>query len=265
VSDSGSASRWYDADAYERYIGRWSSGVAARFVAWLDLPPHLRWLDVGCGTGALTRAVLDAADPHAVTGVEPADAFAARARDAVAARPDGARRARITKGDARDLPLPDGTVDVVVSGLVLNFVPEPAVALAEAVRVTVPGGTVAAYVWDYAEDMQLIRWFWDAAVALDPAATAIDEGVRFPLCRPQPLHDLWTAAGLADVAVEPVVIDTPFADFADYWTPFLGAVGPAPGYLATLPADRQAQLRERLSAGPLPARARAWAVRGRLR
>ena len=258
---------WSDADAYERYIGRWSSQVAARFVAWLDLPAHLRWLDVGCGTGALTRAVLDAADPQAVTGVEPAAAFVDRARAALAGRP-----ADVLAGDARDLPLPDDTVDVVVSGLVLNFVPDPAAALAEAVRVTVPGGTVAAYVWDYAEDMQLIRWFWDAAVAVDPAAAAQDEGVRFPLCRPQPLHDLWTGGGLADVTVEPIVIDTPFADFDDYWAPFLGAVGPAPGHLASLPADRRAELRGRLRTrmtatfdGPLTLRARAWAVRGHLR
>jgi len=267
VSDSGAAPRtgWSDADAYERYIGRWSSLVAARFVGWLDLPPQLRWLDVGCGTGALTRAVLDAADPYAVAGVEPAGAFVERARAAVAGRP-----AYIVEGDARDLPLPAETVDVVVSGLVLNFVPDPAAALAEAVRVTVPGGTVAAYVWDYAEDMQLIRWFWDAAIAADPAAAPLDEGVRFPLCRPQPLHDLWAAAGLDDVAVEPVVIETPFADFDDYWTPFLGGVGPAPGHLASLPADRRAQVRELLRArtaasfdGPLPLHARAWAVRGR--
>ena len=264
MADSGSAG-WSDADAYERYIGRWSARVAVRFVTWLDMPPHLRWLDVGCGTGALTRAVLEAADPQLVTGIEPAAAFAARARDAVAGRP-----ARVTVGDARALPLPDDSVDVVVSGLVLNFVPDPAVALAEAVRVTAPGGTVAAYVWDYAEGMQLIRWFWDAAGDLDPAAAALDEGVRFPLCRPQPLHDLWTAAGLADVGVEPVVIDTPFADFDDYWTPFLGAVGPAPGYLATLPADRRAQLRELLrtrmaAIGTSTMDARAWAVRGRIR
>jgi SAM-dependent methyltransferase len=263
MSDSG----WSDADAYERYIGRWSARVAARFVTWLDLPPHLRWLDVGCGTGALTRAVLEAADPYAVAGIEPADAFVERARATVAGRP-----AYVIKGDARDLPLSAETVDVVVSGLMLNFVPDPAAALAEAVRVTVPGGTVAAYVWDYAEGMQLIRWFWDAAVALDPDAAALDEAVRFPLCRPQPLHDLWLAAGLADVAVEPVVIDTPFADFDDYWTPFLGAVGPAPGYLATLPADRRAQLRERLRTrltatvdDTSTMHARAWAVRGRSR
>ncbi|MGI5128276.1 class I SAM-dependent methyltransferase [Pseudonocardia sp. CA-107938] len=253
---------WAGADAYERYIGRWSAPVAARFVVWLDVPPGRRWLDVGCGTGALTRAVLDAGAPEGVTGVEPSAAFVEHARRVLADRP-----ARFTTGDARDLPLPDGSVDAVVSGLVLNFVPEPAAALAEAVRVVAPGGTVAAYVWDYAEGMQLIRWFWDAAVALDPAAADLDEGACFPLCHPEPLRDLWTAAGLADVTVAPIVIDTPFADFDDYWTPFLGAVGPAPAYLAKQPADRQAELRERLrtraGAGPLQLTARAWAVRGR--
>ena len=109
--------------------------------------------------------------------------------------------------------------------------------MAELVRVTRPGGLVAAYVWDYAEGMDLIRHFWTAAVDLDPAAADLDEAVRFPLCRPGPLRELWAGAGLVDVAVQPIDVPTPFADFDDYWAPFLGGQGPAPAYAMSLPED----------------------------
>jgi SAM-dependent methyltransferase len=163
----------------------------------------------------------------------------------------------------------DGEFDAVVSGLVLNFVPGPAEALAELTRVAAPGGAVAAYVWDYADGMALMRRFWDAAAALDPAAAEVDEGRRFPLCRPEPLRELWTGAGLAGVDVEAIDVPTVFADFDDYWTPFLGGQGPAPGYAMSLPEDRRAALRESLrerlpvaADGSIRLTARAWAVRG---
>jgi SAM-dependent methyltransferase len=157
----------------------------------------------------------------------------------------------------------------VVSGLVLNFVPDPAAAAAELARVAAPGGVVAAYVWDYAEGMALIRHFWEAATALDPAAADEAEGRRFPLCRPDPLRELWTGAGLRRVAVEPIDVTTQFRDFDDYWAPFLGGQGPAPGYVATLDDRHRAALRDRLRSalptapdGTVILTARAWAVRG---
>jgi SAM-dependent methyltransferase len=160
-------------------------------------------------------------------------------------------------------------VDGAVSGLVLNFVPDAVQALAEMVRVTRPGGTIGAYVWDYAGDMQLIRQFWDAAGALDPLARELDEGVRFPLCRPEPLQALFISAGLANVQVRAVDVPTRFRDFDDCWTPFLGGQAPAPGYTMSLEEDRRASLREYLRArlpydadGSIPLIARAWAVRG---
>jgi SAM-dependent methyltransferase len=155
------------------------------------------------------------------------------------------------------------------TGLVLNFVPDAVQALAEMVRVTRPGGTVGAYVWDYAGQMQLMRQFWDAAGALDPRARELDEGVRFPLCRPEPLQALFIGAGLADVHVRPIDVPTRFRDFDDYWTPFLGGQAPAPGYAMSLSEDRRTELREYLRArlpydgdGSIPLIARAWAVSG---
>jgi SAM-dependent methyltransferase/gamma-glutamylcyclotransferase (GGCT)/AIG2-like uncharacterized protein YtfP len=252
---------WADGDAYESYVGRWSRQVAARFVPWLGVAAGARWLDVGCGTGALTATVLAAAAPARVLGVDPSTGFLATAR--------GRHAAAFCAGDARDLPVRDGVADAVVSGLSLNFVPEPARAVAEYARVAAPGAVVAAYVWDYAEGMEMMRLFWDAAALADPAVADRDEAVRFPICRPPALHAAWTSAGLADVVTEAVEIPTEFAGFDDFWRPFLGGQGAAPAYLATLDDDRRARIREtlrdRLPSGRIALHARAWAVRGRRR
>jgi SAM-dependent methyltransferase len=255
---------WARGDAYEFYIGRWSRKVAPEFLTWLDPPPQARWLDCGCGTGALSAAILRAADPASVVGVDPSEGFLERARTEI-----GDRRIRFELGDARTLPVDDDSVDVAVSGLVLNFVPEPAKAAAELARVTRSGGLAGAYVWDYAEGMQLIRHFFDAAIALDPAAEELDEARRFPVCRPDGLADLWRGAGFIGTEVRAVEIPTVFTDFDDYWNPFLGGQGPAPTYVMSLPEDRRAALREELRRrlpaepdGSIHLTARAWAVRG---
>ncbi len=250
-------------DPYERYIGRWSRRGAPEFLAWLDEPPGRRWLDVGCGTGALCAAIAESCAPASVIGVEPAEGFLAVARERLGAR------AALHRGSATAIPLADATVDVVASALVLNFVLEPRDTLAEMARVASDGGTIAAYVWDYDGRMELLRFFWDAAVALDPDAASFDEGVRFPLCRPEPLRELFERAGLAGVDVRALDVPTPFASFEDYWEPFLGGQGPAPAYLLSLDVPARAGLRDRLrlrlpraADGSIAMIARAWAVRG---
>jgi SAM-dependent methyltransferase len=255
---------WSEGEAYEAYVGRWSRLVAESFVGWLDVRPGRRWLDVGCGTGALTAAVLSGAEPAEVVGVDPSDGFLGTARATITDP-----RARFRTADARSLPFPDAGFDAVISGLALNFVPDPGRAAAECARVTVPGGVVAAYVWDYADGMAMLRHFWDAAATLDPGAAGLVEGLRFPLCRPQPLHDLFTGAGLGQVEVRAVEVPTEFADVDDYWRPFLGGQGPAPGYVASLSEERRSELRDLLAAslpagpdGSIRLVARAWAVRG---
>ncbi|GAA4668340.1 MULTISPECIES: class I SAM-dependent methyltransferase [Amycolatopsis] len=246
---------WWGGDAYERYMGRWSARVAEVFLKRLSVPRRARWLDVGCGTGALTGAVLRYREPGLVLAVDPSERFLSTARTR-------SGRAGFAVADARALPVPDHAFDAVVSGLALNFVPEPARAVAEFARAARPGGVVAAYVWDYGGGMAMLRAFWDAAAELDPAAAELDEGRRFPLCRPGPLMRLWADVG--PVSVAPLEITTRFADFDDYWTPFLGGQGPAPGYVVALPRDRRERLRnllrERLPSGPFSLPARAWAV-----
>ncbi len=252
--------RWSSGDAYEPYVGRWSRLVARDFLAWLAPPPGLRWLDLGCGTGALAATVLRDAAPAGVVGVDPSAAFAAHAAAHIADP-----RAEFGVGNAMALPFGDASFDVAVSGLVLNFVPDPAVAIAELRRVVRPGGTVAAYVWDYAEGMSLLRYFWDAAGDLDPAARDLDEGRRFPLCTPDALSAVFGGAEVTGVTVPTV-----FRGFEDYWTPFLGGQGPAPSYVSTLHDDARMALREALRArlpvepdGTIALTARAWAVRAK--
>lgn len=255
---------WASGDRYEPYVGRWSRLVARAFIGWLGVPAGKRWLDVGCGTGALAETALALAAPAAVLGIDPSEGFLAHAKRTVADP-----RARFEIAGAEALPVAEGAFDVAVSGLVLNFVPDPAKAAREMRRAVAAGGTVAAYVWDYAGEMQMMRRFWDAAVALDPAARAKDEGVRFPLCRPEALAVLFADAGLREVATRAIDVPTVFEDFADFWTPFLSGQAPAPGYCMSLSEEKRAELRERLRS-TLPARpdgaihliARAFAVRG---
>jgi len=253
---------WERGSPYEQYVGRWSRCVAPPFLEWLNVPAGRRWLDVGCGTGALCAAIVDRCVPASVTGVEPSEGFLNTARVNLAGR------AAFHQGGATAIPLGDASVDVVVSGLVLNFVPDPRAALAEMARVTDKGGTIAAYVWDYAGKMELMRFFWDAAAALDPDAVKMDEGVRFPLCRPDALEKLFAGTGLQGVAVKSIDITTPFRNFDEYWQPFLGGQGPAPAYAMSLDETARARLRDHIrerlpieADGSILLTARAWAAR----
>lgn len=255
---------WASGAAYEPYVGRWSRLVAREFLAWLAVLRDSRWLDVGCGTGALSHVILEMTSPKEVRGIDPSQGYVAYARQQIT---DG--RARFEAGDASALPYEKASYDAVVAGLVLNFVPDPRIAVAEMARVARPGGVVAAYVWDYAGQMQLMRHFWDAAVALYPEALELDEGCRFPMCQPDPLARLFQEARLKDVEVGGIVIPTHFRDFDDYWSPFLGGQAPAPGFAMSLTEERRSALRERIRAalpiradGSIHLAARAWAVRG---
>jgi SAM-dependent methyltransferase len=212
----------------------------------------------------LSESILSLAAPDRVVGVDPSPAFVAFARDRVKDP-----RVEFDIGDAQALGAASATFDAVVAGLVLNFVPEPDKAVCEMARVTRPGGTVAAYVWDYAEGMQMMRYFWDAAGALDPKARELDKGNRFALCRPEPLANLFRGTGLGEVEVRAIDVPTVFRDFDDYWSPFLRGQAPAPAYAMSLSQERRAALRERIRAS-LPTNtggehhlvARAWAARG---
>lgn len=257
---------WASGDLYERYVGRWSRPVAQEFLAWLGAPASLDWLDVGCGTGALTDQIATSCAPGRLVGVDMSAGFLDLARQRQRPVATDFRQA-----DAMALPFADHAFDRTVSGLMLNFVPDPPRVLAEMARVVRPGGEVALYVWDYAGKMEMMRHFWDAAAAVDPGIAAMDEARRFPLCRADALRELFQRSGALH-GIETRMIDVPtvFRDFDDYWTPFLAGQGPAPGYCMSLQEDRRVKLRERLRAalptqpdGRIDLVARALAVRGR--
>lgn len=262
---AGTPEVWTDAAAYERYVGRWSRLVAVEFLNWLAVPKGAAWLDVGCGTGALSETILRMSEPARVEGIDPAPAYVGHVRARVVDT-----RVRFDVGNTQRLFQSDESFNAVVSGLVLNFVPRPELALAEMVRVVRKGGVVACYVWDYAGRMELMRHFWDAAIALDPAASESDEGRRFPICRADRLETLFAGAGLQAVESRSIEVPTRFDDFEDYWSPFLGGQGPAPSYAMSLSEDDRGILRDRIRAslplqadGSIDLVARAWAVRGR--
>jgi SAM-dependent methyltransferase len=255
---------WVSGESYEPFMGRWSRLVAQKFISWLALPEAGDWLEVGPGTGALTQSILDAASPKKIKGVERSEDFVAFARSRVKDP-----RAEFEVGNAQALPLESDTFDVAVSGLVLNFVPQPDQMIAEMARAVREGGLIALYVWDYPGRMQMLRHFWNAASALDPAARELDEGWRFSICNPNSLKYLFGHAGLSQIEIRPIDISADFKNFDDYWTPFLGGQGPAPGYVMSLDERRRTQLRDRIYNslpfaldGTIPLVMRAWAVKG---
>ncbi|MCC7048833.1 MAG: class I SAM-dependent methyltransferase [Alphaproteobacteria bacterium] len=245
-------------------MGRWSRQLAPRFVDWLGAASGLEWLEIGCGTGALSAAILAQADPSNLVSIDSSEGFVATARARLADP-----RVAFRRGDAGALDLPAASRDVIASALVLNFLPDKPKALGEMTRVARPGGTIAFYVWDYpGGGMELMRAFWKAAARLDPAAAELTEDRRFPYCTPDGLTRLVRDAGLQAVDCAPIEAPTVFRDFDDYWRPFTLGAGPAPGYCASLSPEAQQRLRERLRAdlprkadGSIALKARAWAVR----
>ncbi len=255
---------WSSALAYEKFMGRWSRLVAREFILWLGVAPDMTWLDVGCGTGALTEAIFELASPHYIVGSDGSEAYIDFLRQRLTDE-----RLCFDVESALGLNFDDEFYGNTVSGLTLNFVSTPPICVAEMARVTKPGGTVAAYVWDYADGMQMLRYFWNAATELDPAAHELDEGVRFAICKPETLAALFRDAGSENVETRAIDVPIVFQDFDDYWQPFLGAQGPAPHYVTSLSEEHRAALRDRIHAtlptskgGFISLQARAWAVRG---
>lgn len=263
MTDASRHDHWGLGQPYEQYMGRWSRLIARRFLDWLNAPPGLRWLDMGCGTGALTDAILAQAEPDSILAIDSSPAFIEHIRQQSA---NPRLSARI--GDALEAPATPRFVDIAVSALMLNFVPEPVTALRGLLHSVIPGGTVAFYVWDYPGRMDLLRYFWDSAVTLWPDATVHDEALRFPMCRPEPLSAFMSQAGGKDIGVTQLEATRTYTDFETFWEPLLGGQGPIPRYVSTLREDeRQAlrlELRRRLPTRPdgsIELGARAWGVR----
>jgi len=254
---------WQSGDPYEYYMGRWSKLIAEQFVDWLSPKPGLQWLDVGCGSGALSEAIINKHNPEIVIAIDQSEGFVLTAQRRLGSK------AICKMGNALLLPLDDESISLSVSGLVLNFIPAPEKALAEMKRVTRKDGTVAVYIWDYAGKMEFLNHFWDVVVELDPDASHLHEGHRFPDSNAEQLVEIFNRVGFSNVEAVPLEIVTNFTDFNDYWQPFLGGQGPAPTYVAKLKDSERNHLKKLLSQrlpvsedGSIKLSARAWATKG---
>jgi SAM-dependent methyltransferase len=264
MGDATRYDAWKAGDSYDAYIGRWSRKVAPRFLEWLNAPLDRDWIEIGCGTGALSAAILAQAGPKSLLSVDSSEGFLTKARASVTHGP-----VEFRLGDAQALDVESASRDIAVSGLVLNFVPDREKALAEMKRVVRPGGVVAFYVWDYpGGGVEFMRAFWNAAAELDSAALELAENRRFPFCTADALSDFAKRAGLTLIESAAIEIPTVFEDFDDYWRPFTLGAGPAPGYCMSLEPEMRQRLKERLSASlprqkdsSIPLKARAWAVK----
>jgi SAM-dependent methyltransferase len=257
---------WDIGESYEVYVGRWSRQITREFLSWLNVPTRVSWLDVGCGTGAISHAIVSTREPKLVLGLDRSGGFVQTARASV-----DDRRCAYALSDAQSLCVRNATFDVAVSGLVLNFVPDQARMIHEMAASLRPGGIVGVYVWDYGGTMEMLQYFWDAAKATDTSASHLDEAERFPICRPEPLRELFSSASLQEVEARGIEIETSFASFDDYWRPFLGGQGAAPAYAATLEDVQLEALCEHLrrtvpiqTDGSIVLRARVWAAKGKV-
>jgi ubiquinone/menaquinone biosynthesis C-methylase UbiE len=255
---------WISAIEYEKFMGCWSTLIGKKFLNWLDMRPERIWLDVGCGSGSLTRFIFEAYRPKEVIAIDSSSAFISYAKSSI-----NFPFVNFKVGLAQSLELDSNSIDVVVSGLVLNFVPEPETAILEMLRVTKPGGNIGIFLWDYADGMQMLRYFWDAALELDLKANELDEGKRFPICQKGQLESLVRKVGLKQVDAATIEVKAVFQNFNDYWQPFLGSVGPAPNYTMSLNKNDRLKLEDKLrnslptnDNGSISLLARAWAVKG---
>lgn len=259
----GAATFRTSGDAYDRHIGRYGSELAAALISASGVAPGQRVLDVGCGPGALTAALAELLGAQRVAAVDPSEPFA----EVCASRLPGVR---VEVAEAEALPFSDDAFDGALSQLVVNFMSDAGAGVREMKRVTRSGGTVAAAVWDYAGEMTLLRRFWDAATALDPAAASLDEGRCMPHCQQAELRQLWREAELRAIDTSALTVKADYGGFDDLWQPLEAGVGPSRAYAAALPPERRARLREelrrRLGVGESPFRlpARAWCVVGRV-
>lgn len=262
MSQPAGCETWSAAASYEEYMGRWSREVAQRFLDWLAPPSGADWLDVGCGTGALSQAILTQVAPRSLLGIDPSPDFVAQARGTVLDS-----RVRFAVAGAELLPTQDASIDAVGSGLVLNFVPDRTAALAEIVRVLRPGGLLGFYVWDYpGGGLGFMKAFWQAVLDVDPSSANREQSARSQFCTPEGLSALCRDAGFPEPEVTPIEIVTPFPDFEAFWRPFTLGAGPGGGFLAKQSPAQRERIKARLAEtygdkAPIILPARAWAVK----
>lgn len=255
-TDGGGVSFDVAAEAYDRFMGRYSSLLSPQMADLAGVDPGQRVIDVGCGPGALAAELVERVGAANVAAVDPSEPFveAAKARHA---------GVDVRLASAEHVPFPDDSFDIAIAQLVVHFMTDPVAGLREMARVTRPGGVVAACVWDHAGGRGPLSVFWQAAIELDP--TVHDES-QLAGARQGHLADLFAAAGLDQVEASEVTATLQHATFDEWWEPYTRGVGPAGGYVARLEPEGRARLREacrrRLPDAPFTIVSIAWAARG---
>ncbi len=224
-------------EAYDAFMGRYSSPLAELFADFAGVAAFGRVLDVGCGPGSLTGVLAQRVGADSVSACDPSGPFA---QECAARHPD----VEVRQGQAEALPFEDDTFDGVLAQLVLHFVSDPALAARESRRVLRPGGTMAACMWESPDGMQMLRHFWDAAQALDPAVGDNTRTVRFG--RPGEIAELLEDAGFVDIRESTLTVETAYSDFAELWAGFLAGIGPAGVHCQSLDTEAQAALRHEM-------------------
>ncbi|CAN5536317.1 class I SAM-dependent methyltransferase [soil metagenome] len=244
------------ADAYWRFIGRYSEKLAVELADDAGVEPGQRALDVGCGPGALTAVLAERLGPDHVAALDPSAQFV----DAARSRLPGVD---IRLASAESIPFDDDTFDIALAELVVHFMSDPVAGLREMARVTRPGGRIAACVWDYGGDTGAVSSFWKVARTLDPE---IDDESGLAGVGEGQLPELFGQAGLRDIRSTALTVYEDFASFEEWWEPFTLGVGPAGAYVDGLSDDARAELKAACAAslpdGPFTITARAWAAVG---
>lgn len=257
---------WTSGNQYERFMGRWSNLISHKFLNWLSVPFDRVWLDIGSGTGSLTKIILENYRPKNIISIDSSSEFINYSKNLIK-NPN----VHFQIAMAQELGIASNSIDAVVSGIMLNFVPRPETVIAEMKRAAKPGAVIGIFVWDYSNGMEMLRYFWDAAVQVNIRAEEYDEGIRFPLCKQGALESLVLASDLNDVEATPIEENIKFKNFDDYWLPFLGNVGPAPSYAMSLSESDRMKLENRLREilpieqdGSIYLKLKAWAVKGKV-
>ena len=235
---------WSNKKLYEEFMGKWSLKIAKKFIDWLKENYSIRnkkWLDVGCGTGALTFEIAKSTQPISVLGIDPSMEYlpinpSQYVNDKI--------KFNVGFGDNLSISLSD--YDFVVSALALNFMSDKQASILEMLRILKPNGIIALYVWDYAEKMEFLRYFWNGVVDMDPDASKFDEGQLFPICNIEALTNLFSSCNVNNVITNEIEIKTRFNNFNEYWYPFLGGQGPAGKYLQTIDNDKRNKIRDHI-------------------
>lgn len=264
MAETAETIRFTDGESYEKFMGRWSRAAGRVFLDWLSLPKGLRWLDVGCGTGAFTEIIQQLSGAAEIVGIDPS---AAQISYAQSRHADESARFQIA--DARSIPFEDGSFDVAVSGLVLNFIPDREKAISEMRRVVRRAGTVAAYVWDFAHDGSAAQHLNSAIKELgDPGYRRTE--LNAESTTEENLKSLFERGGLTGVETRAIEIAVRFRDFDDYWHSNTTFTSPTGNFIKSLTEEKRRRLIDLVRArlpidelGAISYTARVNAVKGR--